>query len=831
MASSVPVPADSSEEYEFAVEARSHGALVRQRFVRHRLALASLFLLTGIFAAGFLAGQIAPYGYQELDIRALSSGPSWNHPLGTDQIGRDYFSRVLHGVGTEARIALLVALFGTLIGTLLGALSGYLGRALDNVVMRVTDLSLTLPPLITLLVAATYLHIDNLFEISLLLACVLWMPLARILRSTSLSLREREYVDAARAMGASDLRIVLRHVLPNAMSSVAVAATAMTAAAVILETTLSYLGLGINRFYGGRTETVLPSLGDVMAAASNEGLFNWWGIVFPGLAIVLIVMPILFVGDGLRDAFDPTTLRLGVRPRRRRRLIPARLHSALGRLLSLGRRQRTAPLDVLKPVRPVLELATSVRLTTGDLLARRSARRTGRRPRLLLETVAVLALTGVTAAGIYVWQVNPTQSRWEVAGSAIQNVSRARGAQTQVSVALDPSNPDVLFAASNDSLLRSLRVYASSDGGRTWSSSEGPAPADGGCARGDPSVAIAPRGRQYVAFTVNRYCTQLDSYPYLAVAAREGSAGRWLVRRVAPPALQDGFDDRPAIATGADGRVYVAWSRLLTWTRQTTVVSSSADGGRTWSAPRAISPKLKQPQLVSLTVGTDGTLYLTGVDAGLGIWVARTTNHGRFLVRRAARLPGSNAAGCILSSNHPFPAQSNRCLGPNPTVTTTADRVFVTYASAFDDPAQDVHAAVFDLGLRRRLSSGRVGPPESGSDQFWPASSVDSRTGRLWVCFYDTAGDRSRKRAWYSCTASRDGRQWMTTVRAAQESANTHVLWEDARIYGFGDMIGFGGSTALVTHNGVAHPLWIATGGIDDQDVFSARIEARALRP
>jgi hypothetical protein len=147
------------------------------------------------------------------------------------------------------------------------------------------------------------------------------MPIARIARSTTLSLREREYVEAARAMGASDLRIIRRHILPNTVRPIIVAASVMTAGAVILETTLSFLGVGISRYAQGRTDTQLPSLGDVAAAATGEGLFNWWGILFPGLAILLIVVPIYFIGDGIGDALDPTG-RLAARtpaPRRRRR--------------------------------------------------------------------------------------------------------------------------------------------------------------------------------------------------------------------------------------------------------------------------------------------------------------------------------------------------------------------------------------------------------------------------------------------------------------------------------------------------------------------------------
>jgi ABC-type dipeptide/oligopeptide/nickel transport system permease subunit len=261
---------------------------------------------------------LAPYGYLEINPKALSQAPSWDHPFGTDQIGRDYFSRVLHAIGTEARIAMLVALVGTLVGTVVGVAAGYFGGTVGEVLMRFTDLLLTLPPLVVVFVAAAYLHATTTVTISILLACLLWMPIARVVRGTVLALREKEYVEAARAMGASDPRIIARHILPNAIGTITVAATVMTAGAIVLETTLSYLGFGISKYARGQDR--IPSLGDVMADANVEGLFHWWGLLFPGLILVLIIMCVYFVGDGLRDALDPSDGREAARRRRRRRV-------------------------------------------------------------------------------------------------------------------------------------------------------------------------------------------------------------------------------------------------------------------------------------------------------------------------------------------------------------------------------------------------------------------------------------------------------------------------------------------------------------------------------
>ena len=298
-------------------------ARARSRFLNHRLAVVSLGLLVVLFSVGFLAGHLAPYGYGEINPEALSQAPSWAHPFGTDQLGKDYFSRVLYGIGTEARVAIVVAIFGTLLGATIGVCAGYFGGRLGEALMRFTDLLLTLPALVTILVAAAYLHTTTTFTVALLLSCLLWMPTARILRGVCLSLREREYVDAARAVGASDPRIIVRHILPNAIGSITVAVTVMTANAIVLETTLAYLGFGIP-IYSPNAPKPQASLGNVISDANVEGLFHWWGLFFPGLILVVMIVSIYYVGDGLRDALDPTERRWVAPKRRRRDMKPPR---------------------------------------------------------------------------------------------------------------------------------------------------------------------------------------------------------------------------------------------------------------------------------------------------------------------------------------------------------------------------------------------------------------------------------------------------------------------------------------------------------------------------
>jgi ABC-type dipeptide/oligopeptide/nickel transport system permease subunit len=286
------------------IQVRSQWAYARKRFLRHRLAVVSLILLLAIFGAGVFANQIAPYGYDQIDLVTFQSSPSveGKHFFGTDVLGRDYFSRVLFGIRTSARVALLVALLSTLIGTAIGAIAGYFGGWIDNALMRLTDLVLTLPLLAVLLTAAAFMGKGSPNRVAVILALFLWTPLARIVRGTFLSLREKEYVEAAKASGSGDFRIIVRHMLPNAIGPIVVNATLTVALAIILESTLSFLGFGI--------QPPTPALGKLISEGQEQMLQAWWLVTFPGITIVAIVLCINFVGDGLRDALDPTQRRV-----------------------------------------------------------------------------------------------------------------------------------------------------------------------------------------------------------------------------------------------------------------------------------------------------------------------------------------------------------------------------------------------------------------------------------------------------------------------------------------------------------------------------------------
>jgi ABC-type dipeptide/oligopeptide/nickel transport system permease subunit len=293
-----------AHESGLELESRSQWSYARKRFLRHRLAMASLVVLVIVLGAGIFADAVAPYSYDEIDLENAGVGPTLdgNHFFGTDLLGRDYFSRVVYGIQTTQKVAFIVAALSTLIGTAIGAVAGYYGRWADNLLMRLTDLALTLPGLVVLLTAAAFLGNGSQYRTALILALLFWTGLARIVRGIFLSLREKEFVEAARAAGAGDLRIMVRHMLPNAVGVITVSATLIVGIAILTEAALSFLGFGI--------QPPTPALGKLIAEGQNVSSDLWWLVTFPGLTIVLIVLCINFVGDGLRDALDPTQRRV-----------------------------------------------------------------------------------------------------------------------------------------------------------------------------------------------------------------------------------------------------------------------------------------------------------------------------------------------------------------------------------------------------------------------------------------------------------------------------------------------------------------------------------------
>src|SRR5438445_7372190 len=218
--------------------------LAWRRFKRHKLAMASAIILLLLGLATLFASVIAPYTFHQVDVAASLQGPSAKHWFGTDVIGRDVFTRVLYGGRISLMVGLSVAASAAIIGTFIGSIAGYYGGWIDNILMRVTDLFLSIPFLVILIVAASALG-GSLFDIVLILSLVFWMPDARIVRGLFLSLKEKEFVESARASGASNKRIIFYHILPNALGPIVVSSTLNVAAAILSESALSFLGFGV----------------------------------------------------------------------------------------------------------------------------------------------------------------------------------------------------------------------------------------------------------------------------------------------------------------------------------------------------------------------------------------------------------------------------------------------------------------------------------------------------------------------------------------------------------------------------------------------------------
>jgi peptide/nickel transport system permease protein len=273
--------------------------LARRKFFQHKLAMTSLVILTLVFLAALFADFIAPYDFAATDVPNRSLGPTLEaqHYFGTDKIGRDYFSRTLYGTRTSVYVAFIVAGLSTAIGAVIGGIAGYYGGAIDNILMRMTDLFLTVPFLAILLVLSAFLGAGSPVRVALILGLLFWTGLARIVRGEFLSLREKEFVEAAKVLGASDKRIIFRHILPNTMGPIIVNATLTVAAAILVEAALSFLGFGV--------QPPFPALGVLIADGQDSLTTLWWLATFPGLTIVLIALCINFIGDGLRDALDP----------------------------------------------------------------------------------------------------------------------------------------------------------------------------------------------------------------------------------------------------------------------------------------------------------------------------------------------------------------------------------------------------------------------------------------------------------------------------------------------------------------------------------------------
>jgi peptide/nickel transport system permease protein len=284
----------------FAVTERTQTQLVLRRFLRHRLAVISLLVFVLIVLFAFVGPLLWKYTYFT-STPDNSQSPSLTHPFGTTGDGKDLLALVMRGTQQSVKISLLIAMVSTTVGTIWGAAAGYFRGLVDAVLMRVADLIIILPILAVAAVLASSSD-GAWWTVSLVIAGLVWSHVARVVRGVVLSLREREFVEAARALGASDARIIFRHLVPNAIGPIIVAATVLVASGILIETALSFLGFGV--------QPPDTSLGILVSEARTAVQTRPWLFYFPGLFIILIALCVNFIGDGLRDALDPKQTRV-----------------------------------------------------------------------------------------------------------------------------------------------------------------------------------------------------------------------------------------------------------------------------------------------------------------------------------------------------------------------------------------------------------------------------------------------------------------------------------------------------------------------------------------
>jgi peptide/nickel transport system permease protein len=273
----------------------------RKRFFRHKLAMFGLAVLLILIFISVFAPLLTPYSPIALDLRAIRQPPSAEHWLGTDGTGRDVLTRILYAGRISLSVGLVSVSISMLIGIIIGSIAGYKGGKVDLTLMRLTDMVMTFPTLVVIITVAAAMG-PSVYNAMLIIGLLTWPSISRLVRSQFLTLREQQFVRAARSIGVSDLDIVFKHVLPNTISSIAVAVTFGVATAILLEASLSFLGLGV--------QAPTPSWGNMLRDAQSLNILEGmpWIWLPPGLMIALAVLGINFIGDGLRDALDPRSV-------------------------------------------------------------------------------------------------------------------------------------------------------------------------------------------------------------------------------------------------------------------------------------------------------------------------------------------------------------------------------------------------------------------------------------------------------------------------------------------------------------------------------------------
>ncbi len=282
----------------------SMAVMVWRRFRRHKPAMIGLAIVAVIVLGCIFVPFVLGYDPYATHVQIRSQPPSWEHPFGTDELGRDLLMRTWVGGRVSLLIGISSMLISILIGTLLGSSAGFYGGWTDNLLMRFADFLLSIPHLFALLLAAQLVRTMNIPELSgspipivIIIGVLSWMATARMVRGQFLSLKAKEFIDAARVSGAKNSRIMFRHILPNAVSPIIVSATLQIGNAIITESTLSFLGYGV--------QPPMPSWGNMLKTAQSQMTTAPWLAIFPGVMILLTVMSINYIGDGLRDALDP----------------------------------------------------------------------------------------------------------------------------------------------------------------------------------------------------------------------------------------------------------------------------------------------------------------------------------------------------------------------------------------------------------------------------------------------------------------------------------------------------------------------------------------------
>jgi len=267
-----------------------------EQFLKNKMAVAGFVIVMAMFVVSLAAPWLAPYNPNAIDLKNILDPPSAKHWFGTDQLGRDVLSRMVWGAGISLKVGFVATGIAILIGTILGSVAGYYGRWVDSVIMRFVDIMLCFPTFFLILAVIALLE-PSIWNIMIIIGLTGWMGITRLVRADFISLRERDFVKAARAIGAGDARIIFIHMLPNAMASVLVAATLGIAGAILTESALSFLGIGV--------QPPTPSWGNILTAGKDNIDIAWWLSFYPGLAILMTVLGYNLLGEGIRDALDP----------------------------------------------------------------------------------------------------------------------------------------------------------------------------------------------------------------------------------------------------------------------------------------------------------------------------------------------------------------------------------------------------------------------------------------------------------------------------------------------------------------------------------------------